>query len=359
MITCLAVVSALLVLASVSSSVFDLIAARRALTLCAQTSVSDEALIFSKEYGAELEGFVPFKSIGDGFGLVGFMYSQSLIYVSLNVPLDSTIGQGSDSVIQSSYCDDCKVYERLHLMENQIIDKISTSIQALKAVYPLFNITITGSSTGGPLASLVALRLVQQGVEGVQMITFGAPPVGNDAMVRFSLERIPSFVRVLSGFDLTRPSHGDGQEILPSGLIRLWPPAYRIHFTFGVDPSAQTDALAESSEPSTDLVESDPGQVSKYVPYESHNPSLREQRFWPPVIRIPIHFNADHSFAFGFAVQPELTPPQDATVSTPSEGLGVNEMVSVDTEEIANVGKEEDAQTRWLPQTWRETQTRW
>lgn len=59
--------------------------------------------------------------------------------------------------------------------------KGTTLKQALKADAASQNVTLTGHSLGGAAALLAAARLYDEGLPQIQVVTFGAPAVGNSA----------------------------------------------------------------------------------------------------------------------------------------------------------------------------------
>lgn len=80
---------------------------------------------------------------------------------------------------------------------------ILSAVQEIRELYGNINIIVTGHSMGGALASFCALDLtVNYGLQGVQLMTFGQPRVGNAAFASYFSKHVPWTFRVTNGKDM-------------------------------------------------------------------------------------------------------------------------------------------------------------
>lgn len=92
--------------------------------------------------------------------------------------------------------------------------------------YPDYALTLTGHSLGGAIATIAALdlqyNLTQHTGQAIELYTFGAPRVGNPALVNSFRQRVPQSYRFVYGWDIvTRtPRLWQGYEHVPE-LQRL------------------------------------------------------------------------------------------------------------------------------------------
>ncbi|NER80617.1 MAG: lipase family protein [Leptolyngbya sp. SIO1D8] len=94
-------------------------------------------------------------------------------------------------------------------------------LQAEVRKYPNSPITITGHSLGGAVATIAALDLqyniTQHTGQSIQLYTFGAPRVGNSALINSFRQRVPKSYRFVYGWDIvTRiPRAWQGYDHVP------------------------------------------------------------------------------------------------------------------------------------------------
>ncbi|EPY15777.1 triacylglycerol lipase [Strigomonas culicis] len=95
----------------------------------------------------------------------------------------------------------CTVHRGFYLTYESIMPLLLLDALVLRALYPTYRVLVTGHSLGGALATLCAADLLQlYAVLGrgaarrpdVQLYTFGAPRVGNDAFVRWLAGALPA-----------------------------------------------------------------------------------------------------------------------------------------------------------------------
>ncbi|MEL7316413.1 MAG: lipase family protein, partial [Cyanobacteria bacterium J06559_3] len=81
-------------------------------------------------------------------------------------------------------------------------DRLLTEIRK----YPNCTLTVTGHSLGGAVAKIAALDLqyniTQHTGQPIQVFTFGAPRVGNQALVESFIRRVPNSYRFVFGWDI-------------------------------------------------------------------------------------------------------------------------------------------------------------
>ncbi|XP_077218972.1 putative feruloyl esterase A isoform X2 [Tasmannia lanceolata] len=77
------------------------------------------------------------------------------------------------------------------------------AVQRAKKLYGDIAIMVTGHSMGGAMASFCALDLaVNQGVQNVQVLTFGQPRIGNSAFSSYFSIQVPNTIRVTNEHDM-------------------------------------------------------------------------------------------------------------------------------------------------------------
>lgn len=87
--------------------------------------------------------------------------------------------------------------------------------------YPDFDITVTGHSLGGAVATIAALdvqyNITQHTGQSIQVYSFGAPRVGNSALVESFQRRVPKNYRFVYGWDIVTyiPRVWQGYEHVP------------------------------------------------------------------------------------------------------------------------------------------------
>lgn len=83
---------------------------------------------------------------------------------------------------------------------------VRDALLAKAKAYPEASLIVTGHSLGGAIATIAALdlqyNLVQHTNQPIQLYTFGAPRVGNSALVESFRRRVPQSYRFVNGWDL-------------------------------------------------------------------------------------------------------------------------------------------------------------
>uniref|UniRef100_A0A0E0FYH5 Fungal lipase-type domain-containing protein n=2 Tax=Oryza TaxID=4527 RepID=A0A0E0FYH5_ORYNI len=82
-------------------------------------------------------------------------------------------------------------------------DGVVSGIQKTRKLFGDVPIMVTGHSMGGAMASFCALDLVvNYGLDGVKLMTFGQPRIGNAAFASFFKKYLPHAIRVTHGHDI-------------------------------------------------------------------------------------------------------------------------------------------------------------
>lgn len=74
-------------------------------------------------------------------------------------------------------------------------DQVYPEVTRLQALFPTYQVKVTGHSLGAALAQLQGMRLTQVGID-VYMINFGQPRTGDIDYANFSNEKFPKQWRV-------------------------------------------------------------------------------------------------------------------------------------------------------------------
>lgn len=152
----------------------------------------------TRSYVGAATGFVPTahiqveKDTTEGF--VGYMPSQSLIYVSFRG--SETIQNWLDNLdaVLTDYplCEGCEVHKGFNKVEQAAFPQVLEAVQSLRDQFPSYGIIITGHSLGAAIATLTTLDLMAHGFEDVTTFHFGSPRVGNTAFANFASAKFGS-----------------------------------------------------------------------------------------------------------------------------------------------------------------------
>ncbi|NJN20493.1 MAG: lipase family protein [Leptolyngbya sp. RL_3_1] len=104
------------------------------------------------------------------------------------------------------YGDDSSTDVRFHRGFMAAYFAVRDRLQAVIRQYPTATLVVTGHSLGGALATIAALDLqyniTQHSKQPLSVYTFGAPRVGNAALVESFSQRVPNSYRFVYGRDL-------------------------------------------------------------------------------------------------------------------------------------------------------------
>lgn len=128
------------------------------------------------------------------------------------------------------YGDESTTDVRFHLGFMEAYFAVRDRLLALVGNYPEHAIIVTGHSLGGAIATIAALdvqfNITQHTGQAISVYTFGAPRVGNAALVNSFRQRVPKSYRFVYGWDIvTRvPRLWQGFEHVPElqKLGNLW-----------------------------------------------------------------------------------------------------------------------------------------
>jgi len=119
------------------------------------------------------------------------------------------------------YGDDATTDVRFHRGFMQAYFAVRDRLLKVVQAFPQAPLTMTGHSLGGAIATIAALdvqyNITQHTGQTVDLYTFGAPRVGNAALVNSFRQRVPSSYRFVYGWDvITRvPRFWQGYEHVP------------------------------------------------------------------------------------------------------------------------------------------------
>lgn len=119
------------------------------------------------------------------------------------------------------YGDDDSTDVRFHRGFMEAYFSVRDQLQAEVSKYPESALMVTGHSLGGAIATIAALDLqyniTQHTEQPLELYTFGAPRVGNPALVNSFRQRVPQSHRFVYGWDvITRvPRLWQGYEHVP------------------------------------------------------------------------------------------------------------------------------------------------
>ncbi|CUS08200.1 unnamed protein product, partial [Tuber aestivum] len=112
-------------------------------------------------------------------------------------------------------CPDCKVHSGFHEAMQEALPAVSKSLDELRRRNPEYTVVAVGHSLGGAIATLMAEEIRRGGVE-VDLYTFGAPRVGNEALSAFISKSgtnfrvthtIPRLPPAILGYQHISPEH--------------------------------------------------------------------------------------------------------------------------------------------------------
>jgi pimeloyl-ACP methyl ester carboxylesterase len=191
------VLCTLLALLPLASAGYDMVRGNSSVWLSSIAYCPPETYL-TRAYVGAATGFVPTahiqwaKDTTEGF--VGYMKSQSLIYIAFRG--SETIQNWVDNldVLTTGYpaCDSCEVHKGFNDVERAAFPQVLAAVQSLRAQFPSYGIVVTGHSLGAAIATLTALDLMQNGFSDVSTIHFGSPRVGNTAFADYATAKFGS-----------------------------------------------------------------------------------------------------------------------------------------------------------------------
>jgi triacylglycerol lipase len=111
---------------------------------------------------------------GQFHGFVGFLDPVILLVLRGTQNLDNWLTDADTPLVSRA-----PYPGRVHLGFARAVDQVWPEVRKLLAALPKRPVWVTGHSLGGALATLAALRLVQDGYEVRGVYTYGSPRVGN------------------------------------------------------------------------------------------------------------------------------------------------------------------------------------
>lgn len=114
----------------------------------------------------------------------------------------------------------CRVHEGFAKSWDEIAEPFTKHLREAKAANPDYNVRLQGYSLGGSTAQLAAAYLRNQGFENMDIFTYGAPRVGNQAFVDYVMAQggaqyrvthhddlAPTYVPLFKGYRHTFPEY--------------------------------------------------------------------------------------------------------------------------------------------------------
>jgi hypothetical protein len=174
----------------------------------AETTYCEEDTYLSRTFGGPLTGFVATYHITnprlDTAGYIGYHAGEQTIYVtfrgtkSLNNWLTTNLDVDS---VPYSRCSGCRVHSGFLEAAEAVFPQVLGEVQRLRALYPSYQVVVTGHSLGGALSHTTALEL-EATMNNVELYTFGCPRVGNDEFATYSTSKFPTASRVTHDKDM-------------------------------------------------------------------------------------------------------------------------------------------------------------
>ena len=102
----------------------------------------------------------------------------------------------------------------------------SEILKRVRAFPAATRVVACGHSLGGALATLCAFDLACQGVRGVECVTFGAPPLGDELFAAAFVARVPDSTRVVTTYDEVPVSLGS--QFLHAASVKYTLPSFEV-----------------------------------------------------------------------------------------------------------------------------------
>lgn len=96
---------------------------------------------------------------------------------------------------------DCNVHNGFYKSALGVVDKMLTSVKALRLQYPGYSVVVTGHSYGASCGQLLAMELVKAGIN-VKLYDYGQPRVGDAKYAAFVNSKITEYYRTTHNKDI-------------------------------------------------------------------------------------------------------------------------------------------------------------
>jgi hypothetical protein len=96
---------------------------------------------------------------------------------------------------------DCNVHNGFYKSALGVVDKMVTSVKALRLQYPGYSVVVTGHSYGASCGQLLAMELVKRGIN-VKVYDYGQPRVGDAKYAAFVNSKITEYYRTTHNKDI-------------------------------------------------------------------------------------------------------------------------------------------------------------
>ncbi|KAF2674712.1 putative extracellular lipase [Microthyrium microscopicum] len=91
----------------------------------------------------------------------------------------------------SAICTGCRGFKGMYRGWTDVASVTLAAIKSAKQSYPDYTVTVTGHSLGGGIATFATTIIRNAGI-AADMVTFGAPRVGNEAYVNYTMAQTPA-----------------------------------------------------------------------------------------------------------------------------------------------------------------------
>lgn len=136
-------------------------------------------LFLTQNYFDECDGFKVTYQMEKVEGFVGFLQSQSAIFIIFGSSKSVEDWVFNLNILQTDYpnCNDCKVHEGFYTSEKLEFLSILYATQKLQIRFPTFKVIVAGHSKGAAVATLTALDLQELGISPIIVFSFGSPRI--------------------------------------------------------------------------------------------------------------------------------------------------------------------------------------
>lgn len=97
---------------------------------------------------------------------------------------------------------ECKIHEGFNLAIKSVGVDVVEEVRRLQALFPTYDVKVTGHSLGAALAQVMTMYLLKNEVQVANMINFGQPRIGDRAYAAFSDKVFPDQWRVTHRKDI-------------------------------------------------------------------------------------------------------------------------------------------------------------
>lgn len=156
-----------------------------------ESSYCDVDNYLMRNYSGPLSGFIPTVSIKDKLhdthGYIGYQPITQSIAVAFRGSESVSNWLSDLNAVMTDYpnCQGCQVHKGFYTAEQAVFLQVKNEVDRLLSKYPDYQVLVTGHSLGAALATLTAVDLRSEGIDNVNMFSYGSPRIGNTAFANF------------------------------------------------------------------------------------------------------------------------------------------------------------------------------